>query len=62
MKIEFLWDLFNVDRMDRSVLDKNGEVIMVNGVYEDMLFIKIQVNLKFELVIVKEGYSLVVLK
>lgn len=62
MKIEFLWDLFNVDRKDRSVLDKNGEVIMVNGVYEDMLFIKIQVNLKFELVIVKEGYSLVVLK
>ena len=53
------WNSLNVDRTDRSVSDKNGEVIMVNGAHEDMLLTETQVESKPELVTVKEGYSLV---
>ena len=59
MKIESSRDSLNVDRMDRSVSDKNGEVIMVNGVHEDIPLTKTQANSKPDLVTVKEGYSLV---
>ena len=57
------WDSLNVDKTHRSVSDKNGELVMVNGVHEDLLPSetpeKAQVDLKPQLVTVKEGYSLV---
>ena len=59
MTIESSRDSLNVDRTDRSVSDKNGEVIMVNGIHEDMPLTETQVDSKPELVTVKEGYTLV---
>ena len=56
--IESSWDSLNVDRTGRGVSDKNSEVIMINGVHEDMLLTETQVDSKPELVTVKEGYSL----
>ena len=56
------WDSLNEDRTDRRVSVKNGELLMVNGLHEDLppteTPAKIQVDSKPELVTVKEGYSL----
>lgn len=53
----------NVNKTDGSVSDKNCELLMVNGVHEDLLPPetpeKIQVDSKPELVTVKEGFCLV---
>lgn len=61
--IESSWDSPNVDKTDRRFSDKNGELVMVNGVHEDLSPTetpeKAQVDSKPELVTVKEGYSLV---
>ena len=64
--IESSWGSSKVDKTDRSVSDKNGELVMVNGVHVDLSSTetpeKIQVDSKPELVTVKEGYSLVAQK
>ena len=60
--IKSSWDSLIEDRTDRSVSVKNGELLMVNGVHEDLppteTPAKILVDSKPELVTVKEGYSL----
>lgn len=61
--IKSSWDSLDVDKTDRNVSDKNSELVMVNGVHEELspteTPTKTQVNSRPELVTVKEGYSLV---